>query len=86
MVRAAGCTCAGLRGGAAGVAAPVDGAALAVGGSAVGVALGGGWSDGLAGPWLWLVEAAGENRTSAAAGVIDGGTFRRRILVGGVDV
>ena len=40
----------------------------------------GSWVSGYAG------ETAGESRTPVLAGVIDGGAFRRRFLVGGIDV
>lgn len=40
----------------------------------------------LAGSWVWAGEAAGESRTPAAAGAVDGGAYGLRPLVGGIDV
>jgi hypothetical protein len=42
----------------------------------------------LTGSWFWVCagEVAGESRTPAVAGVVDGGAYGRRFLVEGVDV
>jgi hypothetical protein len=40
----------------------------------------------LAESWVWVGEATGESRTLVMAEVVDGGTYRRRYLMEGIDV
>lgn len=47
---------------------------------------GGGRPDGLTGSWVLAGDVAGESRTPAVVGVVDGGAHVHRFLVGGVDV
>jgi hypothetical protein len=46
----------------------------------------GGGRGGLAESLVWVGEAPGEIRTPALAGVVDGGAYGRRYLVGGIDL
>jgi hypothetical protein len=40
----------------------------------------------LAESWVWVGEATGESRTLVVAEVVDGGAYRRRYLMEGIDV
>jgi hypothetical protein len=39
----------------------------------------------MAGSWVWDGETAGESRALTEAGVVDGGAYRHRSLIEGID-
>ena len=47
---------------------------------------GGGRLDGMAGPWVWYGKTASESRAPTEAEVVNGGAYRHRFLVEGIDV